>query len=243
MTVRAAAPLTLLLTRPAPDAARFADQIRAHLGAVPALQIVIAPLMQIVARPVALPAAQALIFTSHNAIAPYVAQAPAAGRRAYCVGMRTAQAARAAGFDVVEGPGDAAALLALIRRNHRGGRLLHPRGAEVAVPVADLLNQAGIETVEVVIYDQAPMPLSPEAQALLQGSGPVIVPLFSPRSARLFAQAAATATASLWIAALSPAVAAGLGTLPVAQLAIASAPNATALLQAVAQLIGAPKAG
>ena len=40
-----------------------------------------------------------------------------------------------------------------------------------------------------IVYDQQAVPLTNEAGALLAGTAPVILPLFSPRSARLVADA------------------------------------------------------
>jgi uroporphyrinogen-III synthase len=226
---------TLLLTRPEPAARRFCAQFRARFGED--WPVVISPLMQIVARHPALPKAEAVIFTSQNAVAPFVALSPAAGRVAFCVGQKTAQVARAAGFSVIEGPGDAQALVPLIRAHHHGAALLHARGQEVAVALADLLNSAGIETKEAVLYAQEPRPLSAEARALLQQ------PLFSPRSAELMAQVALGVKAPLWVAAISPAVVRAMGDLPAAQVDVAHNPDAEAVLEALARLAGLDKAG
>lgn len=232
---------TLLLTRPEPAARRFCAQFRARFGED--WPVVISPLMQIVARHPVLPEAEAVIFTSQNAVAPFVALSPAAGRVAFCVGQKTAQVARAAGFSVIEGPGDAQALVPLIRAHHHGAALLHARGQEVAVALADLLNSAGIETKEAVLYAQEPRPLSAEARALLQQPAPVLLPLFSPRSAEMMAQAALGVKAPLWVAAISPAVVRAMGDLPAAQVDVAHNPDAEAVLEALARLAGLDKAG
>ena len=106
-------------------------------------------------------------------------------------------------------------------------------------PPADVarLQAAGLRATGAVIYDQRPCPLTDAARSLLDGQGPVLVPLFSPRTAALFAETAPH-RAALWVAALSPAVASALGNLPVARLATASRPDAAAMLAAIAALIG-----
>lgn len=179
----------VLITRPDPAARRFAAQVEA-LG----LRHVMAPLLRIVAVPhdaQAVRDAKGLVFTSENGVR---FAGPGQGRPAWCVGPRTAEAARKAGYDVTEGPGDAAGLIPLI--GNLGAGWLHPHGAHVAarLPVPGL-----------VVYDQQALPLPPEGAALLQGRAPVILPLFSPRSARLAARATADHAASLWIVPISAA--------------------------------------
>lgn len=162
----------VLLTRPEAAARRFADEI-APLG----LRVVIAPMQRIV--PVdhdadAIRTARGLVFTSENGVRFAGA---GNGRPAWCVGPRTGEVARQAGYDVSVGPGDAARLMPLIA--DLGPGWLHPHGAHLA---------ARLTVPGIVVYDQHPLPLSPEAKALLQGDAPVILPLFSPRSARLAAE-------------------------------------------------------
>lgn len=224
----------LLLTRPRAGAERFAAQFRARFGA--SWPVVISPLLEIQPTGAAVPAADALIFTSEQAVGPVVAASPAAGRLAWCVGERTAAAARAAGFAAVAGPGDAAALCDLIIRDHTGGKLLHARGNERAFAVAETLNSAGIETVESVLYRQNPLSLSAEAKAALWTETPLLVPIFSPNGGRLFAAAAAGARAPIWLAAISKAAASGLQMAP-SRLEIAPEPTAEGLLTALEHLL------
>lgn len=183
----------VLITRPEAAARRFAAQVEA-LG----LRHVIAPLLRIIEVPhdaQAVREATGLVFTSENGVR---FAGPGNGRPAWCVGPRTAEAAAAAGYDVTEGPGDAAGLIPLI--GDLGPGWLHPHGAHVA---------ARLPVPGIVVYDQLPLPLPPEAGALLRGSSPVILPLFSPRSARLAAGAVKAAQgqagAPLWTVPISAA--------------------------------------
>ncbi|UFM65055.1 uroporphyrinogen-III synthase [Paracoccus sp. MA] len=210
----------LLLTRPEPASRRFA----AGLGQ-PGLKVLISPVLRI--RPVAhdaarLAAARGLVFTSVNAV-PAAGQGR--GRPAICVGPATAEAARAAGFDVTEGPGDAARMLPLLEGLGKGW--LHPHGAHVAkvLPVPGM-----------VVYDQLPQPLDGPARAVLAGAAPVILPLFSPRSARILADQAAGARAPLWLAPIS-AAAREAWTGPAAQVALAPTPDAEGMLCAIRRLL------
>lgn len=225
----------LLLTRPAAQSSRFAQAFRARFGED--WPVLIAPLQQIVARCPEVPEARELIFTSENAVAPLAALSPAAGRRAWCVGLRTAAAAEKAGFRAVAGQGDGAALARQIIAAQPTGPLLLARGQVQAHDIANALNTAGIETLSACVYAQDPLPLSPEAEALLGAKNPLLVPLFSPRSARLFAEAAVAARAPLWVAAISPAVAAASAETGAARMQIAQAPDAESMLDALASLI------
>lgn len=175
-----------------------------------------------------------MIFTSETGVEAAVAGGWSLPRTAYCVGDRTAQAAQAAGFAARSAGGDATALVALLTGERPPGRLLHLRGAEARGDVAATLTAAGIPTDEAVVYDQKEQPLTDAARALLCGDAPVIVPLFSPRSARLFV-AAGDWRAPLWIAALSPTVADEIGG-NAARMAVAGHPDVAHLLDAIDSL-------
>lgn len=224
------APPTLLLTRPEPASRRFAAQL-AHLG----LPVLIAPVLRIapVAHDVArLARARGLVFTSAHAVP---AAGAGAGRPAICVGPATAEAARAAGFDVTEGPGDAARMMPLLAGLDKGW--LHPHGAHVA----KVLPLPGL-----VVYDQLPQALSAPALRLLSGPAPVIAPLFSPRSAQLLSErlhearsggsGPGNAGAPLWLAPISAAAQARWDG-PAARVQIAAQPDAQGVIRAIETLL------
>lgn len=233
-----------LLTRPKAQNARFAAELVARLGA--GVRWVDSPLLQIVYLDPALPdlvtqGNAAIIFTSENAVAAFQRSGADPHRVAWCVGKRTARAASEAGFDARSANGDAEALLALLMRERPTGGLVHFRGTEARGRVALRLNSAGIETQELVVYDQAPVPPTAPALAALLGNEPVIAPLFSPRTARLFREAVALlpAHAPLLVAAMSQAVADDLTGLRVQRVEIAVSPDADAMLDATAKLCAA----
>ena len=214
-----ATPPLLLLTRPEPAARRFAAGV-AHLG----LPVVISPVLTIV--PVAhdadrLAGARGLVFTSVHAVP---AAGAGRGRPAICVGPATAQAARAAGFDVTEGPGDAARMMPLLEG--LGAGWLHPHGAHVARP---------LPVPGMVVYDQLSQPLSDAARQALAGMAPVILPLFSPRSARILSEQVTQARAPLWLVPISPAAAARWQA-GQARMLVADTPDAGGILRAIGAL-------
>jgi uroporphyrinogen-III synthase len=224
---------TLLLTRPEAQSRRFAADFRARFAAD--WPVVIAPLtgLRMLAPPPLPGDATDLIFTSETAVAA-ARDLPLGRLPAWCVGGRTAAAARAAGFPATQGPGDGRDLVAFIAQRRPQGRFLHLRGRDAAVDVAGLLAARGIACGEAVLYEQVSTPPTPEAAALLAGSAPVLVPLFSANGAR--ALAALTPRAPLFLVAMSPAVAAACPP-GAAGLEIAERPESGAMLDALARTI------
>ena len=221
----------ILLTRPKDSATRFAAQLQDRFGP---LEIVISPLLQIEpasTRPDVTPY-RALIFTSVHAVG-----FGAAGARCYVVGQTTARAAEAAGLSVIHTAQDATSLIRRILADKEPGPLLHLRGAFARGEIAQTLTAAGCKTEESVVYAQTPVPLTDRAKQVIGANCAVIVPIFSPRTARLFAQEVTDWT-HLHIAALSPAVAAEL---PKAakRLEIAHRPDAEAMLMTIKGLMDA----
>lgn len=212
-----------LLTRPE-------AQSRAFAALLPGLACVISPVLAIVAVPfdrALLETAPGLVFTSANAVQ---FAGPGAGRAALCVGPQTADAARAAGFVAKAGPGDAERLMPMLA-GHEDWLHVHGRHRARELPLRG-----------VTAYDQVELPLSAEARALLQGDAPVILPLFSPRSARFAATETRNAAAPLWIAAISAAADAAWDAAqgkPPARRVVAERPEADAMARAIATLTGA----
>lgn len=232
---------TFLLTRPLPQSQRFATLLRARW---PEMAVVISPLMapEFLTPDVPQRDFAALILTS-EAGAEAARRISATGQmlpqRAFCVGDRTAAAAKAAGFAMQSAAGDATDLLALIANHRPTGPLLFLRGVDSTGDIRNQLLLAGIETVSAIAYHQTSLPLTAEARHLMQGSAPVVLPLFSPRSARLAVaeRPAQGALAPLWVAALSPAVAQVAVDLAPQHMRIAARPDQDAMLAAVAAVL------
>lgn len=227
----------LLLTRPAAASARFAAAFRAQVGAD--WPVVFSPLMETVWRSptLDLDGVAGLIFSSENAVHAYCRLQTTRNLRAWCVGVRTAEVARRAGFDTVAGPGDAAGLAGMILAAGGTGRMLWPRGQQVAVDIADILNRAGTGTVSVIVYDQNALAPSAAARALMAGRDPVLLPLFSPRSAMLARAAFPDHRAPLWIAALSQLVAEACSSLGASRLSVALRPDSESLLATLMEFL------
>ena len=206
------APLCLL-TRPEAQSRDFAT-------ALTGVEVLISPILRIEALPLdrqRVASAPGLIFTSANAVG---FAGPGDGKPALCVGAQTAEAASAAGYDVITGPGNADGLIPLLKG--RGDWLhLHGRHRSQILPVQSL-----------AVYDQIEQPLRAEALAAAQDTRPLILPLFSPRSAALLSKALFRATAPITTIAISSAAdAAFLG--PVISRIVADKPDRHAMLRAI----------
>jgi len=166
---------TLVLTRPEAQSRSLAAEFEAMAP------VVVSPVLEIVGTGAKIDLAgfAGVILTSANAV-PFAPDLR--GIRAYCVGKRTAAAADAAGATVRLAAQDAEELIGAMPGP---GPLLHLRGEHARGKIAEHLTSAGIETHSVVIYKQVSRPLSAEARTLIEGTAPVVLPLFSPRSAKL----------------------------------------------------------
>lgn len=230
----------LLLTRPQEASERFAAQLKAAGVDLPP---VIAPLLRI--EPAETPqiaADQTVVFTSRNG----VLAAPAGqGRLAYVVGSATGAAAEAAGYRVRLADGDVEGLIRRILADHQAGEvadpLVHLRGAHSRGDLAARLSALGLKTHDTVVYDQIAQPLTEAAKTLLTGSEPVILPLFSPRTAALFMEqmAEVEGTAPLFVAFISPAAAASFDTGACARHEVLPNPRAEEMIAAVQRLMAA----
>lgn len=168
-------PPILLITRPLPQARRFAAEAAA---ACPPHEALIAPLSEVVGLPfdpAVFEGAAGLVLTSANAI-PFLPPLPPLP--AWCVGPATARAAARAGFLPHEAGGDAVALLALLEAERPAGRLVHAHGRHLARQVAGAVP--GVEVAGVALYEARALSLP---EGLLPPDRRIVASLFSPRAA------------------------------------------------------------
>ena len=176
-------PPILIVTRPEAAGAAFAAKVSAAVETP--VETILSPLIEIehsdAARPDRTP--DAVILTSANAVPAARSMGLPPGCVAWCVGPRTAADAADAGLEVRHAGGDADAIVEMILAHRPNGRLLHLRGAVSRGDVANRLRAAGIACDEAIVYRQRLRPLSQTAMAAMAGKRPIVLPLFSPRTA------------------------------------------------------------
>ncbi len=177
-----------------------------------------------------------LIFTSANGVNAAAALGVDRDLPAWCVGPSTTEAAKTAGWMAQMVGATAEELVAGLLRLRPGSPLLHLRGEHSRGNIAERLTGSGLTTREQPVYQQHLLPLSDEASLAAEGNQPVIAPLFSPRSARHFAEVWA-GTAPLWLAAISDATAEPLNSLAFERLRIANEPTPDQMQKAVKKLV------
>lgn len=224
---------SLLLTRPQASAERFLGHLDPDLlgDAI----ICISPLVRIVPLdPAPDPGGyEAVVFSSAHAVD---FAGSGRGTPAYCVGQQTARAASGRHWDVKLLAETADDLVASMERHRVQGPLVHLAGKHRRGEIAQRLTALGAQTDVVTLYDQELLCLTNEAQNMLVGEAPVIVPLFSPRTAAQFAKEARD-TSHVIAVAISPAVAQALDGTPLAGLRVAAAPTGEQMRQAVEILL------
>ena len=212
----------VLLTRPKESSDAFLSALRG-LGA----DIVEAPVQKIVpvGELVNLAPDAAAIFTSRHAVRRV---RNGAGRLAFCVGDATADAAREAGFTAISASGDAQDLRALLIRERPSGDLVYLRGRHVSQDLAADLRSEGFKIESFIVYDQQDLALDPTTLAAACRAARLVVPLFSPRSARILARQLPHGLAPV-IVAISDRTATAWER-PAAECLVADAPTAEAIL-------------
>jgi uroporphyrinogen-III synthase len=223
----------LLLTRPRESSEGFVARLAREL--LEGVTLCFSPLIEIVptGETADLVNVDGVIFTSAHGVrfGP-----EGAGRPAYCVGARTSEAAKAKKWNVILVEQTADDLVAVIGRGHQVGRLVHLAGTHRRGEIDIRLRQQGISVEVAALYDQVLIPLTMEAKNLLAGEVPVIVPLFSPRTAAQFVDQADQLNGSI-IAAISSAVSEAVADRSVRDMYIATAPSAKEMTRLVEILL------
>lgn len=230
--------MPVLLTRPRAESEGFAAALTARFG--DRLRPAISPLIAPRYLTPEIPAGNhvAVVFTSAHGVEGARRLGVELPRVAWCVGRKTAAAATAAGFLARSADGAADDLVQMIMSDPPDGRILYLRGVDTTGNILEKLRYSCVTADVAIVYAQEPQPLSAEAIRLLQSRGTVLVPLFSPRTARLFREALPSDHgAQLHIAAMSVSVSEALSDLRHARLAIARHPDAEGMIDAVESLL------
>ena len=222
---------TVILTRPAGASRRFSAELGIILNG--RARIMIAPVMEIVpeSQQDDYSAFQTFILTSARAVDALKNPSALAGRLAYCVGDRTAAAARTAGFRAISVAGDARKLYDRIVKDRPPQPWLHLSGSHQRVDLTGRFKDAGFSVERRVVYRQESRPIGDLALRALMRTD-VILPVFSTRSARLLADILPQDAPPPSIVAISQAAADGW-TAPKRALRVAPNPDADSMARAI----------
>ncbi len=180
--------MKVLLTRPRADSLRIVEMLDE-----PGIDCLIWPMFEprhLIPDDSVGAETDAIIFTSANAVPAFAAANPTRDVPAFCVGGRTAEAARAAGFtDCRAGAGDVLALIDLVVTSG-ARRLIYARGRDVSMDLKSVLREAGVKVTEQIVYEMAdgPPPDSQICEALACGQVDIVT-IWSARNAIRFEQA------------------------------------------------------
>lgn len=229
----ASSPTSVLLTRPEAENARVAEDLaRAGIASIcwPLMRIEFVPF-----DPTA--GAEALVVTSANGIRAFADASPVRGLPVYCVGARTAEAVRAAGFaDVFSADGDICDLAVLLRTGP-ARNLLYLRGEHVSADLAALLSGSEKTVESRIVYSAQPTTGVPASVREAFDEGRIgVVGIWSARAAKGLAARAAVAgldTGRAALVAISTRALAPLADTAFADRSCASSPTADGMLEAL----------
>ncbi len=234
-------PPRILVTRSEPGASETAGRLRAA-----GFEAVVEPVFSIAPINVTLPDFGALAFTSANGVRRFAMLSPRRDVPVYCVGERTAQAARDLGFvDVSSADGDVNALARLIGQTLKEGlHLLHVGNEESRGDLAGQLMSAGRAASFLAVFRAVPVEQPGlHLMALLAGHERFdAVLIHSPRAGAILAGFASNASGNapgrspLVVVAISEAAAAPLSGLT-HRSEIAATPDEAAMISALARLV------
>ncbi len=221
----------LVLTRPQVQAQSFANACYAELG--PDWPIIISPLQKIIWVDRDFDdICDVVIFTSQNGVQGFLRRARSHGRPAWCVGDKTARLAEENGFVIRGIAGDAATLIKMIAAGNPPERMAHYAGLYARGDIVENLSSHGISIRKIVVYEQVSRNLSAAAASVILGRKPVVLPMFSPRTARLLMHEVKGISQARVIC-ISAATAAEIDRSRFPDTHVVAAPSGTAMLKAV----------
>ena len=227
----------LLITRPEAEAQQLVREIR---QACPApVDILLSPLIEIepIACDVSLEGFSGVIFTSKNGVRCAPKPKTDNSVLAFCVGARTAEAAQSKGYLTLSANGNATDLIKMILCEDVQGPLIHFRGAHSRGEIAKNLAKAGRNIISQVVYRQNEAGLTKEAMTALAESRPVVVPLYSPRTAQMLVNQGPHPSNVTFVT-ISQAVADVIAVYDTNGVIVAEHPDGVAMIEAICFALG-----
>ena len=174
----------IMLNRPKEAASEFRGLIQ---EALPEARVIISPLIKIkfLSKLIDFTRFDTLIFTSVNGVHAIENQRVPRGKLCFAVGEKTAQAAEKIGFEALYSNGNYEDLVSMILSHPRSGKFLHVRGKYTRGDISRALSESGRPCEQLIAYHQKSVALTNQAKVSLKRDKPLILPIFSPRTARL----------------------------------------------------------
>ncbi|WP_306251934.1 uroporphyrinogen-III synthase [Parvularcula sp. IMCC14364] len=175
------------MTRPETDAAAFSALLQQH-GMIP----VHAPMITINFQPQAIPDlsdTSHLVFTSSNGVRAFCRIIQERIWPVFAVGSTTADAAKAAGFDlagIAQGSVESLSDV-IIEETDPNARLTHIAGTHIAGDLSSALERGGRHYERAILYEAvASESLAEDIQGMLRGQKLFAATFFSARTAKIF---------------------------------------------------------
>ena len=172
----------ILITRPEPQASRFADEIRNEIGN--RAEILVHPLSIRKTLNVQMHSDdfEGVAFTSESAVLSASELWTGPKGKAYAVGDRTAECAKKNGWQVESAKGTAQDLALLIASDPKAKRILWPRGEVATSGFVEKCSRLGVQIIDWPVYKMVPKISFPDG--LDATSGQIVLLVFSTESAK-----------------------------------------------------------
>ena len=173
----------LMVTRPIESAQGFVKAVKSQ--AKSPFQTVNSPALRI--DPIDVPEigqVDTLVLTSSNGVkrAAEIGLCPV---ECFCVGEKTTKLAQNLGLGAKLAGHDAEALVQTLMEVRPSGQIVHLSGQHTRGAVVERLKSVGLNARRVIAYHQKILEPTAEAKGAFMGTIPVVLPMFSPRSAAL----------------------------------------------------------
>jgi len=173
----------LLLTRPLDGNERFCSNIEHLLNRC---EILDNPIQKIefLSAPSKIKNNAVLIFTSINGLRA-AERYKLTNKKCFVVGENTKKIAKSLRYEVLGFARDQEQLVKLIKSNKTSECLVHIRGRHTVGNLCSSLNGGAVSCIEIVGYKQEPLEIKKQIFKKVQSNRPVILPIFSARTAKL----------------------------------------------------------
>ena len=223
----------LLLTRPLDGNARFCLKIKHLLNKC---EILDSPIQKIEFLPSLSKVNKnaVLIFTSVNGLRA-AEKHNLTNNRCFVVGKNTKKIAVSFGYEVLGFSKDQENLLKLIKSKKPTESMVHIRGKHTVGNLCASLKKSEFSCLEIIGYNQEPLKIKKQNLRKIQSGRPVILPIFSSRSAKLLRSN--IDLSGFNVVAISEAVAQILTGVELGELVISKKPNLNSMQEATLAIL------